>query len=209
MTTEGVGWSSEEASDLVAPPLNLVLYMHLRIFAYTSNALIASFEYMELILASGTLKNFRFLLRSRFVHRSCARDKADLFYLPALSLYHRTDGAPEGSVLVLGCTLGPDEVSFADVGHSLVLQNTKGPGRIAYGWEDRYSVRPHPPETFLHDCFSWNPLCDSSIFHRCEGASHFTGSYRVPYRLLCQIQVLYIFKVGCDFVPDSLEAFLA
>jgi hypothetical protein len=27
-----------------------VLYMHLRIFAYTSNALIASFEYMELIL---------------------------------------------------------------------------------------------------------------------------------------------------------------
>ena len=65
VTTEGVGWASEEASDLVAPPLNLVLYMHLRIFAYTSNALIASFEYLELILASGTLKNFRFLLRSR------------------------------------------------------------------------------------------------------------------------------------------------
>ncbi len=37
--------------------------MHLRIFEYTSNALIASFEYMELILASGTL-NFRLLLRS-------------------------------------------------------------------------------------------------------------------------------------------------
>ena len=47
----GVGWTSGEASDLVAPPLNLVLYMHLRIFAYTSNALIASFEYMELMLA--------------------------------------------------------------------------------------------------------------------------------------------------------------
>ena len=59
MTTEGVGWASEEVSDLVAPPLNLVLYMYLRIFAYTSNTLIASFEYMELILASGTLKNFR------------------------------------------------------------------------------------------------------------------------------------------------------
>ena len=27
MTTNGVGWSSEEASDLVAPPLYLVLYM--------------------------------------------------------------------------------------------------------------------------------------------------------------------------------------
>jgi hypothetical protein len=38
--------------------------MHLRIFVYTSNVLIVSFECKELILASGTLKNFRFLLRS-------------------------------------------------------------------------------------------------------------------------------------------------
>jgi hypothetical protein len=59
VTTKGVGWASEKASDLVAPPLNLVLYMHLRVFAYTSNTLISSFEYMELILDSGTLKNFR------------------------------------------------------------------------------------------------------------------------------------------------------
>jgi hypothetical protein len=62
VTTEGVGWVSEEASDLVAPPLNLVLCRHLRIFAYTSNALISSFEYMELnsqlIPVSGTLKSF-------------------------------------------------------------------------------------------------------------------------------------------------------
>ena len=65
MTTQGVGWVSEEASDLVAPPLNLVVYMYLRIFAYTSNALITSFEYMELMLASGTLKNLMFLLKSR------------------------------------------------------------------------------------------------------------------------------------------------
>ena len=64
MTTEGVGWASEEASDLVVPPLNLILYMYFRVFAYTSNTLITSFEYMELILSSGTLKNFRFLLRS-------------------------------------------------------------------------------------------------------------------------------------------------
>ncbi len=48
VTTEGVGWVSEEASDLVVTPLNLMLYMHLRVFAYTSNNLIASFEYMEL-----------------------------------------------------------------------------------------------------------------------------------------------------------------
>ncbi len=38
--------------------------MHLRIFRYTSNTLIGSFECMELILASGTLKNFSLLLRS-------------------------------------------------------------------------------------------------------------------------------------------------
>jgi hypothetical protein len=62
--TMGVGWTSGEASDLVEPPLNLLLYLHLRIFAYTSNILIASFAYMDWMLVSGTLKNFKFLLRS-------------------------------------------------------------------------------------------------------------------------------------------------
>ena len=56
--TMGVGWASEEASDIVEPPLNLVLYMHLRIFAYTSNTLIPSLQYMDWTLASGILKNF-------------------------------------------------------------------------------------------------------------------------------------------------------
>ncbi len=66
MTTQGVGWASEEVSDLVAPPLCLVIYMHLRIFAYTSNVLITSFKYVELpvILSSGNLKNLKFLLKS-------------------------------------------------------------------------------------------------------------------------------------------------
>jgi hypothetical protein len=41
-----------------------VLCMHLRIFAYTSNTLITSLEYTETMLAAGTLKNFRFLLKS-------------------------------------------------------------------------------------------------------------------------------------------------
>ncbi len=50
VTTMGVCWASGEASSLVGPPLNLVLYMHLRIFAYTSNTLIASFEYMDWIV---------------------------------------------------------------------------------------------------------------------------------------------------------------
>ena len=52
VATMGVDWASGEASDLVEPTLNLVLYMHLRIFAYTSNTLIASFEYMDWMLAS-------------------------------------------------------------------------------------------------------------------------------------------------------------
>ncbi len=38
--------------------------MHLRIFAYTSNTLIASFVYMDCMLTSGKSKNFRFLLNS-------------------------------------------------------------------------------------------------------------------------------------------------
>jgi hypothetical protein len=41
-----------------------------------------------------------------FVDRPCAGDEAHLLYLPALALYHRTDSAPEGGVLVLGCTFG-------------------------------------------------------------------------------------------------------
>ncbi len=43
----GVDWASGEVSDLVENPLNLVLYMNLRIFVYTSNTLIVSFEYMD------------------------------------------------------------------------------------------------------------------------------------------------------------------
>ncbi len=47
VTTIEVDWTSREASDLVEPPLNLVLYMHLRIFVYTSNTLMVSFECMD------------------------------------------------------------------------------------------------------------------------------------------------------------------
>ena len=44
VTTWEVDRVSEESPDLVEPPLNLVLYMHLRIFVYTSNTLIVRFE---------------------------------------------------------------------------------------------------------------------------------------------------------------------
>ena len=94
VTTMGVGWASGKVSDLVEPPMNLVLYMHLRIFAYTSNTLIVSFEYMECMLPSGTLKNFRFLLRScLFTQRVPVMN---LLYLPALTLYRLAYGTVEG-----------------------------------------------------------------------------------------------------------------
>jgi hypothetical protein len=126
VTTQGVGWASEEASDLVATPLNLVLYIHLRIFAYTSNAHIASFEYMELMLASGTLTNFRFLLKSRL-----STDRA-----PVIKLICSTFQACRCITVLMALRreaywfsavlLTLNKVSFADVGHSRVLQNTTG-----------------------------------------------------------------------------------
>ena len=39
------------------PPLNLVLYMHLRIFAYSSNILMVSFDPMDSMFALETWKN--------------------------------------------------------------------------------------------------------------------------------------------------------
>jgi len=47
VATMGVDSVSRESSDLVEPPLNLVLCMNLRIFTYTSNTLIVNFEYMD------------------------------------------------------------------------------------------------------------------------------------------------------------------
>ncbi len=114
VSTRGVSWASAEASEPVAPPLNLVLYMHLRIFAYTSNVLIQFRVY-------GTNTSFRYSEKLQvvpevlFVDRSCAGDEADLVYLPALPLDHRADGAVEGIILVLGCFLGPDKVMFTAI----------------------------------------------------------------------------------------------
>lgn len=42
VSDSGVGWSSTEDPTLMEPPLNLILYMHLRIFAYSSNNLMSN-----------------------------------------------------------------------------------------------------------------------------------------------------------------------
>ncbi len=169
MTTEGVGWVSEEASDLGVPPMNLVLYMHLRIFAYTSNVLIVSFEYMELILVSGTLKNLRFLLKS-----CLSTDRAPVIKLicstfqpwlciTVLMLFRR-EGYWFSAVLL---TLMRYRSQTSDI--LLCSKIQKVPVVLSTSGRIRQKL-----SFTTHDCFFWNPLFDSSIFCRCEGASHFT-----------------------------------
>jgi hypothetical protein len=53
---EDSGICGPSVEDLVPkePSLNLVLYMYLRIFAYSSNILKTSFDPMDSMLASGT-----------------------------------------------------------------------------------------------------------------------------------------------------------
>ncbi len=155
VTTMGVGWASGEASDLVELPLNLVLYMRLDIFAYTSNTLITGFEYMDWMVASGTLKNFRFLLRS------CLFTE----FVPVINLTWSTFQSwrcnfslmvpPVGFVLVLQCTFSSSEVPISEIWQPLMFQNAKDTGLISHGWEDRYSVRSHPPESFFHYYLPW------------------------------------------------------
>ena len=60
----GIGGSSVEDPVPEEPPLNLVLYMHLRIFVYSSNILMTSFDPMVSMITSGTWKISRFLRRS-------------------------------------------------------------------------------------------------------------------------------------------------
>ena len=85
VAVSGVGRSSRETPTLVEPPLNLVLYMYLRIFVYSSNILMVTFEPMDSILASGTLKNqvFPWVL---LVEGAGSRYEGDLLHLSSLTL---------------------------------------------------------------------------------------------------------------------------
>jgi hypothetical protein len=87
VTTMGVDWSSEvcseQAPDLVEPPLNLVLYMHLRIFSYTSNTdSHGQFRVDGLYTSLWYLKELQVFPSVLFIHWAWARDKTYLFYLP-------------------------------------------------------------------------------------------------------------------------------
>ena len=60
----GIGGSSVEDPVPEEPPLNLVLYMKLGIFTYSSNIFMTSLDPMDSMLAFGTCKNSRFSRRS-------------------------------------------------------------------------------------------------------------------------------------------------
>jgi hypothetical protein len=62
--TSGICGPSVEDPVPEEPPLNLVLYMHLRIFVYSSNIFMVSLDPMDSLLASGTWKISRFFRRS-------------------------------------------------------------------------------------------------------------------------------------------------
>ena len=64
MEVLGIGGSSEQDPAPEEPPPNLVLYMYLRIFSYSSNIFMTSLAPMTSILTSWTWKNSRFFRRS-------------------------------------------------------------------------------------------------------------------------------------------------
>ncbi len=68
--------------------------MNLRMFVYTSNTLIVSFEYMDCMLTSGTSKNFRFLLRSsKSWNKNC--NKFELRLHNFIPIFIPTFGGPK------------------------------------------------------------------------------------------------------------------
>ncbi len=209
MTTQGVGWAFEEASDLVAPPLNLVLNIHLRMFAYTSNVLITSFEYMDSMLASGTLKNFRFLLKSRlstdrapvikliystFQPRRCITVlmalRREAYWFSAVLLAMTRYRSQQSDILL--CSRIQKVPALSPTGGRTAISS----GRILL-------FRP-AAETFLHDCFSLNPLLDSFIFYRREGASHFTGL--VPRSTVIVLSPVSDFKYCTSLNSDVISS---
>jgi hypothetical protein len=118
---------SEETSDLIVPPLNLVLYMHLRIFAYA-------------VL---------------FVHWTCSRDEVNLLYFPVLTMYRRTYGAAEGYVLVLHCVFRSSEAPITDSQTSdirLCSRMQKTTDLFPTGGRTAVAVRSPPPESLFCYC---------------------------------------------------------
>jgi hypothetical protein len=151
----GVDWTSEEVSDLVEPLLNLVMYMYLRIFAYTSNTLIASFEYMDCMLPSGTWENFRFSLRSCFFteRESVTKLMFSTFQPCRCIISLGTLRRDEYWFSTVDLTVISYKAPVTDIRLTFVFQNTEDVRLISHGWEDRYSVRSNPPKSFFHYCF--------------------------------------------------------
>ncbi len=166
---------------------------------------------MELILASGTLKNFRFLLRS-----CLSTDRAPVIKLTCSTLQ------PWRCITVL-MTLRRDAYWFSAVllalmrywsqtsDNLLCSKIQKIPAVLPTGGRTAIpSGRIRQKLSFTTVSFGIPSLILlSSTGVRGRTCNHLTGSCRVPYRILCQIQIRYILEFGCNVIPYSLEAQLA
>ena len=90
MEVLGIGESSEEDPVPEEPPPNLVLYMHRRICAYSSNVRMASFDglyglYQGLYARLRDLEEFEVFPKIFFIKGTGSRYEADLLYPPALA----------------------------------------------------------------------------------------------------------------------------
>jgi hypothetical protein len=165
-------------------------------------------DIMESILASGTLKNFRFLMRS-----CLSTDRA-----PVIKLICSTF-QPWSCITVL-IALRRDAYWFSVVLLALTRYRSQTSDILLCSKIQKVPVvlttggRTAIPSGRIRQTLSFTTVSfgiPSLILLSSPDVRGRTisGSCHVPYRLLCQVQVLYILEFGCNFIPYSLEAFLA
>jgi hypothetical protein len=137
---------------------------------------------MDCILASGTWKNSSFYLGPAY---SQSVNPWRNLVVPPSSLgdvshhWWCFEGIRIGSRLLIWSLEDTDRRVDTDIWHPLVFQNAEDTGLVSLGWEDRYTIRSYPPESFFyHCCHRWT-LLDTSDFFMCQGAIHLTGFYSI------------------------------
>jgi hypothetical protein len=126
------------------------------------------------MLASGTRKNFRFFLRSSlFTECEPVFKLITEFHLPALSMYHITEGASKGCVSIADIRL------YSRMQNTTHLFPTGGRTAIPSG----LILQNLSFAIVSLDWSSWNLFG----FLPCEGTIHLAGSCCIPYRILRDI----------------------
>ncbi len=129
MVSLGADWDCDEVPCLDALPLNRTLYIRLSTFTYSSYIFKTSFDRIDSMPASGTLKKWR-LSRSL---RSCSlSDRAPAMMLsclpawpPILGVAVCPESCSEGGMLVLCYFSGSYDVLVRDFWYALTLQDAK------------------------------------------------------------------------------------